>query len=127
MKLSNSYFFTKKENSKNEESNSANLLIRAGMIKKVGSGIFCFLPLGLRVFRKIENIISITWILDVFITLSIIANNIRLTITVDDGKPGIVALFQKLVIDLVNVFAGTVNSVNPCGIGKAVGIITGKP
>ena len=57
MKLSNSYFFTKKENSKNEESNSANLLIRAGMIKKVGSGIFCFLPLGLRVFRKIENII----------------------------------------------------------------------
>lgn len=30
--------------------------------------------------EKIENIISITWILDVFITLSVIANNIRLTI-----------------------------------------------
>ena len=57
MKLSNSYFFTKKENAKDEESISANLLVRAGMIKKIGSGIYSFLPLGLRVFRKIENIV----------------------------------------------------------------------
>ena len=27
------------------------------MIKKIGSGIYAFLPMGLRVFRKIENII----------------------------------------------------------------------
>ena len=57
MKLSNSYFFTKKENAKDEESISANLLVRAGMIKKIGSGIYTFLPMGLRVFRKIENIV----------------------------------------------------------------------
>ena len=57
MKLSNSYFLTKKENAKDEESISANLLVRAGMIKKIGSGIYSFLPMGLRVFRKIENIV----------------------------------------------------------------------
>ena len=39
MKLKNSYFFTKREDSKDEESVSANLLVRSGMIKKAGSGI----------------------------------------------------------------------------------------
>ena len=57
MKLSNSYFFSKKENVKDEESLSSNLLTRAGMIKKAGNGIYYFLPLGLKVFRNIENII----------------------------------------------------------------------
>lgn len=57
MRLSNSYFFTKREDVKECEAISENLLVRAGMIKKVGSGIFAFLPLGLKVFRKIENII----------------------------------------------------------------------
>jgi len=57
MKLSNSYFFTKKEMAKDEESVSGNLLVRAGMIKKAGSGIYVFLPLGLKVFRKIEGIV----------------------------------------------------------------------
>ena len=57
MKLSNSYFFSKKENVKDEESISSNLLTRAGMIKKAGNGIYYFLPLGLRVFRNIENVI----------------------------------------------------------------------
>lgn len=57
MKLSKSYFVTKKEDVKDEESTSANLLVRSGMIKKAGSGIYIFLPLGLKVFRKIENIV----------------------------------------------------------------------
>ena len=57
MRLSNMYFFTKRENAKDEESVSANLLVRAGMIKKVSSGIYCFLPLGFKVLKKIENII----------------------------------------------------------------------
>lgn len=57
MKLKGTYFFTQKETVKDEESVSANLLVRAGMIKKVGSGIYTFLPLGLRVVRKIENIV----------------------------------------------------------------------
>lgn len=57
MKLKGNYFFTQKEDVKDEDSVSANLLVRAGMIKKVGSGIYTFLPLGLRVLKKIENII----------------------------------------------------------------------
>ncbi len=57
MKLSKSYFVTKKENLKDDECISSNLLVRAGMIKKIGSGIYAFLPMGLRVFRKIENIV----------------------------------------------------------------------
>ena len=57
MRLSSSYFVTKKEDVKDEESRSANLLVRSGMIKKAGSGIYIFLPLGLKVFRKIENVV----------------------------------------------------------------------
>ncbi len=57
MKLKNSYFITKREDTKDEESISANLLVRSGMIKKIGSGIYAFLPLGYKVFKKIENII----------------------------------------------------------------------
>ena len=57
MKLRGNYFYTQKEDVKDEESVSANLLVRAGMIKKVGSGIYTFLPLGYRVLKNIENII----------------------------------------------------------------------
>ena len=57
MKLKNSYFFTKREDSKDEESVSANLLVRSGMIKKAGSGIYYFLPMGFRVTKKIEKIV----------------------------------------------------------------------
>ena len=57
MRLKGSYFFTKKEDVKDEESSSANLLVRAGMIKKAGSGIYYFLPLGLKVIRNIEAIV----------------------------------------------------------------------
>ena len=57
MKLKNSYFFTKREDSKEEESVSANLLVRSGMIKKAGSGIYYFLPMGHIVTKKIEKIV----------------------------------------------------------------------
>ena len=57
MRLSNGYFITLKEDAKDEDSTSGNLLVRSGMIKKVGSGIYMFLPLGLRVFRKVEKVI----------------------------------------------------------------------
>ena len=39
MKLSNSFFYTLRENVKDEESTSGNLLVRAGMIKKSSNGI----------------------------------------------------------------------------------------
>ena len=57
MRLSQNYFFTKKENDRDEDSISGNLLVRSGMIKKIGSGIYAFLPMGLKVMHKIENVI----------------------------------------------------------------------
>ncbi len=32
-------------------------MLRAGMIRKLGAGIYCYLPLGLRVLRKVEAIV----------------------------------------------------------------------
>lgn len=57
MKLSRDYFYTLREHVKDEDSNSGNLLVRAGYIKKSSSGVYMFLPLGLKVKNKIENII----------------------------------------------------------------------
>lgn len=58
MKLSNSFFYTIKEDSKDEESKSGNLLVRSGMIKKTSSGVYMYMPLGLRVFEKIKDVIK---------------------------------------------------------------------
>ncbi len=58
MKLSKSYFYTLRENAKDEDSVSGNLLVRSGMIKKVSSGIYMFLPLGLKTLDNIKKIIK---------------------------------------------------------------------
>ena len=57
MKLSESYFYTLRENVKDEDSNSGNFLVRAGMIKKSSNGTYMFMPMGYRVLKKVENII----------------------------------------------------------------------
>lgn len=57
MKLSNSFFYTMRENAKDEDSTSGNLLVRAGMIKKSSSGIYMIMPMGKRVLKKIEEIV----------------------------------------------------------------------
>lgn len=57
MKLKNSFFYTMRENAKDEDSTSGNLLVRAGMIKKSSSGIYMIMPLGKRVLKKIEDIV----------------------------------------------------------------------
>lgn len=57
MKLKTSYFYTLRENVKDEDSVSGNLLVRSGMIKKNSSGIYMYLPLGYRVLKKIEQVI----------------------------------------------------------------------
>ena len=57
MKLKNSFFYTLREDVKDEESVSGNLLSRAGFIKKSSSGVYMILPLGLRVLRNIEQIV----------------------------------------------------------------------
>ncbi|MBN2406485.1 MAG: proline--tRNA ligase [Elusimicrobia bacterium] len=48
---------TVKEDPKEAEIPSHRLMIRAGMIRKLASGIYEFLPLGWRVVKKVENII----------------------------------------------------------------------
>ncbi len=48
---------TRKEGPRDEVSKNANLLIRAGFINKEMAGVYSYLPLGLRVIKKIENII----------------------------------------------------------------------
>ena len=58
MKLSHSYFYTLRENAKDEDSVSSNLLVRAGMIKKSSAGTYMIMPMGKKVLSKIENIIS---------------------------------------------------------------------
>lgn len=57
MKQSQLFTRTKKEAPKDEVSVNAQLLIRAGFVDKLMAGTYTFLPLGFRVFKKIENII----------------------------------------------------------------------
>lgn len=57
MKLKNSYFYTLRENVKDEDSTSSNLLVRAGMIKKSSAGVYMMLPLGYKVLNNIMGII----------------------------------------------------------------------
>ncbi len=57
MKLSNSFFYTLRENAKDEDSVSSNLLVRAGMIKKLSNGIYTIMPMGKKVLANIENIV----------------------------------------------------------------------
>ncbi len=57
MRLNNSFFYTMREDAKDEDSRSGNLLVRAGMIKKTSSGIYMIMPMGKRVLAKIENIV----------------------------------------------------------------------
>ena len=57
MKLSQYLLATLKEAPNDAETASHKLMIRAGMIRKVAAGIYNFLPIGLKVLRKVENII----------------------------------------------------------------------
>ena len=57
MKLSNYYIPTLKEAPKDADTLSAKLMIRAGLIRKLASGLYEWLPLGLRVLKKVENIV----------------------------------------------------------------------
>ena len=58
MKLKGSYFYTLREDAKDEDSKSGNLLVRSGMVKKVGAGIYMYLPLGLRTYSKLQGIVK---------------------------------------------------------------------
>ncbi len=57
MKLSQFFLPTLKENPVDATVVSHQLMIRAGMIRQTASGIYTWLPLGLKVLRKVEKII----------------------------------------------------------------------
>ena len=58
MRLSNSFFYTIREDVKDEETVSGNLLVRSGMIKKSSAGVYMFMPMGYLVFSNIRNIVK---------------------------------------------------------------------
>ncbi len=57
MRQSHLFTKTRKDAPKDEVSKNAQLLIRAGYIHKEMAGVYSFLPLGLRVFNNIVNVI----------------------------------------------------------------------
>ncbi|OGI66962.1 prolyl-tRNA synthetase [Candidatus Nomurabacteria bacterium RIFCSPHIGHO2_01_FULL_41_91] len=57
MRQSKLFTRTRKESPADEVSRNAELLIRGGFVHKEMAGVYSYLPLGLRVLRKIENII----------------------------------------------------------------------
>ncbi len=57
MKASQFFISTLKEAPADAEVVSHKLMMRAGFIKRLGAGIYSYMPMGLRVIRKVENII----------------------------------------------------------------------
>ncbi len=57
MYLSKFQLSTLKETPSDAEITSHQLMLRAGLIRKLASGLYTWLPLGLRIMRKVENIV----------------------------------------------------------------------
>lgn len=57
MRASRFFMSTLKEAPSDAEIVSHKLMLRAGMIRRLGSGIYNYMPMGLRVIRKVENIV----------------------------------------------------------------------
>ncbi|HDY81394.1 MAG: proline--tRNA ligase [Gammaproteobacteria bacterium] len=57
MRTSNFLIATQKETPADAEVISHQLMLRAGLIRKLAAGLYTWLPLGLRVLRKVENIV----------------------------------------------------------------------
>ena len=57
MRTSQLQIATTKESPADAEVISHQLMLRAGMIRRLAAGLYTWMPLGLRVLRKIENIV----------------------------------------------------------------------
>ncbi len=57
MRVSQFFLSTLKEAPAEAELTSHRLMLRAGLIRKLGSGLYTWMPLGLRVLRKVEAIV----------------------------------------------------------------------
>ena len=57
MKASKTIISTLREAPNDAVIASHQLMMRAGLIRKLGNGLYSYMPLGLKAFRKVENII----------------------------------------------------------------------
>ena len=57
MKATQFFISTLKEAPADAEVVSHRLMLRAGLIKRLSAGIYNYMPMGLRVIRKVENIV----------------------------------------------------------------------
>lgn len=57
MRASQWFISTLKENPNDAELASHRLMLRAGLIRKLGSGLYTWMPMGLKILRKIETIV----------------------------------------------------------------------
>ncbi len=57
MRISRFFLSTSKEAPAEAELVSHRLMLRAGLIKRLGSGLYTWMPLGLRILRKVEAIV----------------------------------------------------------------------
>ena len=57
LRLSNLFVRTLREDPVDAEVASHKLLVRAGYIRRAAPGVYTWLPLGLRVLRKVENVV----------------------------------------------------------------------
>ena len=57
MRLSKDFFYTLREDAKDEDSISGKLLVKSGMIKKISNGIYAKMPLGQKTIQNVENIV----------------------------------------------------------------------
>ena len=61
MRTSQFLIATQKETPADAEVISHQLMLRAGLIRKLAAGLYTWLPLGLRVLRKVEAIVRRKW------------------------------------------------------------------
>ena len=57
MRLSRFHLHTSKESPADAEIVSHQLMLRAGLIRRLGSGLYTWTPLGLRVLRRVETVV----------------------------------------------------------------------
>ena len=57
MKASQFIFATLKETPNDADIASSQLMLRAGLIRKLASGLYVWMPMGLRVLKRVERIV----------------------------------------------------------------------
>ena len=57
MRASQFLFATLKETPSDADIVSSQLMVRAGLIRKLASGLYVWLPMGLKVLQKVERIV----------------------------------------------------------------------